>query len=260
MVNNYAVYDGPGFLSDILKRQRIYKTSSFQCFIQILESSKSGSPTLTLNFSSKLILYQETYEVRYTSVNIIHFPNQQCQKNLCFVFLFTSQDNQVNITVNKFVTSDIYDPNCKYAGLVTVEKNEADYKESDTFCKSYDSFKPSLYSLNTSSYLLFYWYSEYSTGNVSLIINTTECKPLQINLDHIGKIGCLFYEYRLKCQHYLNSVTNKIGVQLSVMYVYGWSELAIKLTVAKCVILKLTKSLHANLFYVYAGKHHIADL
>ena len=233
VINKHVIYDGPGFLSPVLRNQTFQKTSSFQCIVQFLPSSNKKK--CTVSFYSKLLVNDMIHELKTESVTVLQFPNKKCSRSPCVVFLSTNYGHQVNVTVDQFKTSGAVDPSCKYAGLVSEEQFSNNYRESDTICKSYGaSYKPSLYSLNSSFILIFYWYKEYVTVNVSLEINSTKCKPLQIYTVDLKRICHIKLYNEPKCVSYLKNKTRYLGVQLISKYQFDLLEINITLITAKC--------------------------
>ena len=236
------VYDGPGFLSPVLKNHKLQTTSSFQCILQIILSSSLYN--YSQSFHSMVFPISIMYKVQNEINNVLHFPNKECSRNTCVVFLSTNYGHQVNITVDQFKTSGNFDPSCKYAGLVLAE--QFSNSDSDTICKSYGpSYKPSLYSSNSSIFMIFYWYKRYMTANVSLTINSTRCKPVYLYPDYITRVCSRLFRgstyNKTKCQSYLKDLTKSLGFQLIPTHHSFKLEMVITLTTATCAVLTLVK-------------------
>ena len=130
----YIIYDGPGFLSDVLENKRTQITSNLQCIIQIL-----GLDLELLNycfkFTSNFVTNFISHKISSESVVFMGFLNNQCQSNLSVVSVHTDHGYHVIITVHKFTTSGIVDPGYKYAGIVLVKEwNNNSYREREGKC------------------------------------------------------------------------------------------------------------------------------
>ena len=165
-----------------------------------------------------------THTNSFESVVLMNFPNNQCQNHICVVKINTDHGYHLNVTLDKFTTSGIVDPGCKYPGIVSGKEWNNSFRESVALCKyernyrcemhSKDSvfYRPSLFSWNSSLFLIFYSYKEYVKANVSLIIKSFLCKPVSINS---MEINCMFGIE--KCNTYLRKVTRESGVQLTTV-------------------------------------------
>ena len=127
----------------------------------------------------------------------MHFPNHNCEGSACL--LFVQSDNQINGTVVKFITSGMSDFYCKFAGLVFGEKSSNDYYVIDSMCTRFENliyayhgmikpitepnkfYQPSVYSSGRFMAVLFFWYENFLTFNVSLSISPTKCKARYFN-------------------------------------------------------------------------------
>ncbi len=241
---NYIVYDGPGILSNMLRKLPIQKCSTFQCFIHLLTASKSAnSDNYFIYESCQLPIHQSNTTVHKTRKT--YFPNENCTSHLCVAGFTTDSDHQINLTVsNLTVQGNFFDvfPACVLSGVIVGEYLNKAYREYQTHCEAHDSGyiqRQRLYSHNSSLMLLVYWYKNYNKIDVSVITSQTNCQPIVINLCHFHK-ECI--RYRSYCRNFLYIITEYADIVVSYskpvsrtvdpyLFFEGWNE--------TCVILIL---------------------
>ena len=144
-------------------------------------------------------------------------------------------------------------------GLVSAEQLDGQYNQTDIICSSV-SFRPSLYSFNSSFVLIFYWYKGYVTVNMSLYISTTVCKPVLIHSDQIHPLCSSHSETfnHEQCDFYLKNVTKQTGVLLT--FDNSDYDLKVKATIleAKRTIL-IFQALHGYSLHILLGQHAITS-
>ena len=191
LISAYVVYDGPGFLSNLIVVKspisKIISTSTFQCIIQILMYSALIHVDIFRYTSKYLNNYNNSIVVELTHHTPIplQLPNTVCLGYICIIHINTKSDLQINVTFNKIVSEGIYNPTCKYGGIVAAEFLDNEYKESTTICQNHSGQigqSRGLYSSNSSLVLVFYWYKMYQNFTTSITLSLTRCKPANIDL------------------------------------------------------------------------------
>ena len=187
LVSRYLSYDGPGFSVNLIavNNSTIISSSTFQCIIQILMYSDEVSNVGTFNYISKNFKKDIHINLNPQTYMLLQLPNIACFDNLCVFNINTESNQQINVTLNKIDSVGVYNPTCKYGGIVAGEYLDNRYKESTTICQRHDGQieqSRSLYSLNSSLVLVLYWYNRYHNIRVSLSLSLTRCKPINIDL------------------------------------------------------------------------------
>ena len=187
LVQKYIIYDGPGYLSEMVSKfQNIYKTSTFQCLIHVLEETNFLPK---MNFEVKFSAKQLNISVRLHTdeFNIIHAPFPTCHRNPCLLLIETIPGQHINITIYKLLYQGFTSFTCCHGGLVTGELINNKFKKSLTVCESIDIFKGesrNLYSSSSSLILILYWYKYYSSINITFNLSNTFCQPVHIDYCH----------------------------------------------------------------------------
>ena len=146
-LNEFFIADGPGILSDTLRNLPIQKCSTFQCIIYLL-----STPTGYFKFYSRPLTCTERLQIHQYKYVSIHLPNEKCLNNVCIFCANAVHGHQVNATVTKIISLNLFDSFCVLAGLVADENLEDD-TEAETLCESHDETNdPSrgFYSHNSS--------------------------------------------------------------------------------------------------------------
>ena len=230
----YVVYDGPGFSSNLIVLKsnvsKIISTSTFQCIIQLkIQSSLRKYPNI--------IMYRSNYLNNNNSIFIdltnhtnmtVQLPNTMCLDNLCVVDVNTETDLQINVTFNKIVSEGIYNPTCKYGGIVTEEYLNNEYDENPTICQNHSGQikqARSMYSSTSSLVLILYWYSMYQNIMASLTLSLTRCKPVTIDLCELQSLcghelpnydeNSLIPPNADECDSFLNNVKERSNMNFS---------------------------------------------
>ena len=213
-MSRYVVFDGPGLLSDTLQNPGNFKiTTTFQTVVLMLKSDRAMIKNNSVVFVSKHLSSSWKIKTNQTENSLFHFPNNNCKENPCVVSVFGDLNYQINITVISVNTKILNDFGCFYAGIVTAEWSNSEYKEIKTVCESKnDLVGQSIYSFNSSLVLVLYWYQEYSEINTSMTITQTNCKPVFIDLCWLHN---LCFTRETMCISYLFNVTRFSGVNLT---------------------------------------------
>ena len=187
LVSNYVVYDGPGFSVNLIaaSNSTIISSSTFQCIIQILMYSDEVRYVGTFKYISKNFKKDIHIKLTPQTYMLLQLPNIACFDNLCVFHINTESNQQINVTLNRIDSVGVYNPTCKYGGIVAEEYLDNRYKESTTICQRHDGQieqSRSLYSSNSSLVLVLYWYNRYHNITVSLSLSLTRCKPINIDV------------------------------------------------------------------------------
>ena len=258
----YVVYDGPGLLSEKLHVTDNYTvTSTFQCLVLLLTLDKMMLPKSYFVYISKKLTPTIITTVNRTSNNVFYFPNNKCNRVLCMLKANADPGYQVNITATLVKSTNDYNYNCLYAGLVTGERLASKYRESKTVCaskNSYDGQVISFYSKNTSLTIVVYWYQQHSKISSTIMISQTKCKPVFIDLCYLHTLHLLS---KRKSHLYLHEVTRFSGIDLNLQ---NDGTLVYKVIERECGILqflsipttfrntyKLLSNVYTNLYIMY---------
>ena len=185
----YVVYDGPGFATNFFivnsTMSNTISSSTFQCFIQIPMHAVGVRQLGSLNYTSKNLNEDIAINLTYNTNKMLQLPNTVCLDHVCVVGVNTETGLEINVTLNKIVSEGIYNPTCKYGGIVAGEYLDNEYKESTAVCEKHDGQfeeSKSIYSKNSSLILVLYWYNMYQNIAVSLSLSLTRCKPVNIDV------------------------------------------------------------------------------
>ena len=128
---NITLYDGPGFTFPLINSdEKYYRTSTFQCIIQVLqETSNVKFKNTSIIFSAKPLNIAEYLEISGRVIPF-GFPRESCLSMLCMIELKTQDDYQINITILNIFSLKRKTSSCLLWGLVTVEHFNNNYKES----------------------------------------------------------------------------------------------------------------------------------
>ena len=202
LTSTYVIYDGPGFLAhSIIVNNNIKKkisTSTFQCILQILMSSILINSSGKFQYISQYLNNNIVVDLNHPTYMNVQLPNTICLDYVCVVHINTEMDFQINVTLNEIVSEGIYNPNCKYGGIVVGEYLDYKYEESNAVCQKHNGLieqSRSMYSKNSSLVLILYWYNIYQNITVSLSLSLTRCKSVNIDL-------C---EYNAQCTNIINA-------------------------------------------------------
>ena len=162
------------------------------------------------NNNNSSILVELTHDTQIP----LQLPNTVCLDYVCVIHINTEINLHINVTFNKIVFESIYNPTCKYGGIVAAEFLDYEYKESTTICSEQINQSRSLYSSKSSLVLILYWYKMYQKITASLTLSLTRCKPVTIDLCEFNNLCFLsfvkFYNLttkanlHTKCNEFLN--------------------------------------------------------
>ena len=246
-LSKYIVFDGPGLLSDPIYSLGNYTiTTTFQTVVLMLKSYEEIIKNSSVMFASKpLSLFKNIFS-NETENSLFHFPDAHCKRSPCVISVVGDLHNQINITVMSVKAKILHDIDCFYAGIVTGEWLNSEYKEIKTTCEcNNDCVGRSIYSSSSSLILVIYWYKEYSEINTSLIISQTKCKLVLMDLCWLSNV-C--YAGETVCNSYLFNMTMFSGVDLN----YQGNNFVITQNPGDCAVLQfLDMQLETHISYQY---------
>ncbi len=210
--SNIRVLDGPGFLSSrAQKRKNLFESSSFSCILQAMSAG--------LDFQTQAAHYSANPQpvTKYESPenNSVHFPAPHiCGNAVCLLQIRTVFKFQINVSVVKVIYKGQPSETCKYGGITTATLENGLYKENQIICKNHNhqgetSPNRNFYSLNSSLFVVVYWFEAYSHVDVSVIMQRTMCKPVHIctcTLRDLCRSPSIFRFYP-KCMAYLQEMS-----------------------------------------------------
>ena len=120
LVFNYVVYDGPGFSVNLIavNNSTIISSSTFQCIIQILMYSDEVRYVGTFNYISKNFKKDIHIKLTPQTYMLLQLPYIACSDYLCVFHINTEPDHHINVTLNKIDSAGVYNPTCKYGGIL----------------------------------------------------------------------------------------------------------------------------------------------
>ena len=264
IADEYIIYDGPGIFTDKLKKQNYNKCSTFQCVVHVLR--EYNAVEAFLNYYSRPQAITEIKGITAGKNQLMHLPDKKCSDKACIIYISAEFGHHVNATINKVSTPGNYYPICMYKGLVAAEQLPNDYKQSETICKSHNEVitkhpSRSFYSYSSTLTLVLFWYKQYSTINVSVMISQTKCEPVEIDVcmysDYCAALGPRLYPY--VCDQYLKYITQYTKIKLLNGKVFRFIH-----TQSKCVVFILsnnkTISCHIKIYFVSSQMEAIRGL
>ncbi len=212
-----VILDGPGHLSKkIVQLDTTFVLSTFICTVHALNTDFS------VNDISRKLFYRSRYQpsigLFFTQGKEINLPPiSMCKQNVCLVKMLTTPGAELNVSVVHMHYEGQSSESCKYGGFTTGTLKKGLCKESQIICedseKNMNHFKRSFYSLNSSIILILYWFVNYSKVKVTLNLEKTTCKNVDICF-------CTFMRYCInplnkntktesKCARYLDKLSNR---------------------------------------------------
>ena len=218
---NYVIYDGPGYVFDILNtdsKKSTYIASTFQCVLQFFTTYLIQTSRHHINFN---IFYPDKNtihkHIKNDSEMFLHIPLKNCQENWCNIFLKNNlPGSQFNY---KVLNMSVYSPDssgCLFQGLYTAEIWDKGYRVIDQICSGFNAsvdFPESGFQTKGPSLVItLFWYKGYSSLISTLSVTITECKTVDIDICTYV-INCILETS--KCSTYLEQVTRHTMFKLS---------------------------------------------
>ena len=213
----HLLHDGPSISFHVRRVTRsIYIMSTHQCALQTLHLSSVKNQTSNFRYTSLPLNASFVQLHEYAIYDSVSLPMEWCQKSHCLIRIQSKHKTlQVNITITKITSDIIHNPKCIYGGLVIGEQMYDNQQEYQTLCENHDgsnTLSKSVYSSNSSLFIVLYWYNSIGQISTSLSISETPCKPLFMDDCRIAT----FYgneKNESRCLSYLNSITAYTDVQ-----------------------------------------------
>ena len=206
----YRLYDGPGFLSPKLRYSGdMYKTSTFQCIIQIFTKTIWTTIEESFDYISKPVNISTIVKIDLSSNESsfsISLPVNTCFQQHCAIYFFTEEKNHINITLLEIIYKGPTGERCKYGGLVTGEYTVSDDRESLTICQHHgggEHHGHTFISRNSSQILLVYWYEHYSKISTNVQVSLTKCNVVQFDACRL-RTFCILKS----CNSYLKTISH----------------------------------------------------
>ena len=241
--NYYIVFDGPGFLSELLRNKQNHTliSSSFQCIIQLLEEMgpDEGISNTSFSYFSQNLKVIQVIKLNKFQNNFIYFPKRK-HFNTQIIFVYARYSYHINVTISKYMSRLDISPHCSFGGLQFSENNE----EARTTCSSSDIGK-SFYSYNSSLTLAYYQYKKYDRVQIELQLSQTACKHIKVNVCHLYNhcfnvlTPCnsgLFSRNKTNCNLYLKNMTSHLNTKLFIRD----NAITLQLKTEFCIILQFT--------------------
>lgn len=217
---NHTIFDGPGYLSNVLMaEQNLYSSSTFQCVVQFMTNLFTTAGRKFFVYDSKATNISLSVAIHLGQRTSFLLPTQNCPNNPCALSVWTEPNFQVNVTVTRITYSGETSFTCQYGGLVAGEELTGDYKESETLCKTHSGAPQHhrhFYSFNSSLILVLFWFEKYSNISVVVLLSQTKCKPVYFDT-------CLFHAFctanqrrtdDIWCHYYLKYIAQFSDIQL----------------------------------------------
>ena len=187
------VHDGLGIWSPKLKstkhleNKKYFLTSSFQCTIQTSFSSDSKSQNaLFFRAVSRDIDRVLNFSEKRTHLNL-SYPDGFCNRALsdCILKVQATESARINVTITDLHHSgDLFEYACYFFGLTAYSIIHESKEEISSVCTtSHGIYRHrSLYSKTNVVLLVVYTHREFGFWNMSLLVSTTFCNIVQIDV------------------------------------------------------------------------------
>ena len=185
--HRYVIFDGPGFLSNVLYPTKLHKTaaSSFQCIIQILgEKREQGTSSFT--YFPKIIPKCQDIFLSKVNKSSLLIPNIICHLSPIAMGIHGSSGYQINVTIVQYNSSTPLPPYCTFGGIIVAEQMPNEFVETKPICQ-HNTQGRSFYSSTSSLILILYWYNVYGQNNFKFKMSQSKCKHVKIHpcaIDH----------------------------------------------------------------------------
>ena len=233
--HRYVIFDGPGFLSNVLNPTKSYKTatSSFQCIIQILNENREDG-TSTFSYHPKVIPKCQDLILSKVKRSSLLIPNIECHLSPIVMDIHGNNGYQINVTIMQYNSSTPLPPYCTFGGMIVAEQLSNKYVETKPICQHHTQGK-SFYSSTSSLILILYWYSAYGQNNLEFMMSQSKCKHVKI---HPCAIDRWCSQQTTKCDSYLSNVTRFSNITL----IFNGKSLGIESSEEECCVLQITTS------------------
>ena len=188
-----TIHDGLGIWSPILKstkhleNKKYFSTSSFQCTIQTsFSSARKAQKALFFRAVSRKIERVLNFSGNKTHSHL-SYPNGFCSTTLsdCILKVNTTENAKINVTItNLHHSGGLYEYGCYFFGLTAYSIIHELKDEISSVCStSHGIYRHrSLYSKTNVMLLVVYTHREFGFWNMSLLVSTTLCNIVQIDI------------------------------------------------------------------------------
>ena len=179
------IFDGPRFMYEsILLKNEMRKTKGFSCVIQVLNLSMNIVVNGRIDFTPvHAHIHLLCHIENNISYSIIKMPLGNCLMHICIVLVEASFGKYINLTIQKISNVVEYNYDCFEGGILTAEEVKGTYVESVTLCEVHDGTvrqSRSFYSMNSSLYLIYYWYNMSSRMESLISFSVTVCEAVHL--------------------------------------------------------------------------------
>ncbi len=226
------LFDGPGVKSRHVtfsasqnsKQNALFKTSTFQCVMFIYNQNTSLSYVAEDNSNLKVV----AVFLHQGNSTIISYQNNMTNQSISIFRIETDVDLRLNVShVGLHYKGDYNTDICSFAGLSVYEREreiktlcmKANFQQEISWYKNDLNVFQDTYSSKNTMTLAMYDFLLYGQMNIKLKVNTTSCKPRQINVCEVTNthnfLDVYFYMY---LGHYGYEVNNTQCLILQLGY------------------------------------------
>ena len=187
------VYDGPGELYNKLEpfaskgNMALFTTTTFQTFIILCTKKKGYYHTLFITYNTEMSMSPQKYI--YVEKNHIQLITSEMELNnseIKIMKIKTEEHSFFNISVNHMEYKGKNHSLCGFAGVTACDiTGNGSFSKILTICHNNNNQEyryRNIYTQNSVILLIIYSYKKYSNFNVTLSVNTTQCKVTMMNI------------------------------------------------------------------------------
>ena len=239
--DKYIVFNGPGFLSEVLKDNinQTVVSSTFQCIVQLLSMAINLISNFTFSYLSINIKVSPLMKLVQFQNSTIYLP-QRKHLNIQIIHVYAKNNYQVNITISNYMSTIDISPHCSFGGLHFLEMIEN--QKDKTVCSSSDIGR-NFYSYNSSLTLVYYQYKNYDRVQIEVQVSQTSCKHIEVNVYHFYNhcfyilTPCYYESFsrnEKNCNLYLRNVSSHLNSSLFIED----NSISLKSNEEHCIILQ----------------------
>ena len=185
------------------------------------------------------------------------YSSYACIRNPCIFSLEAPNGYQINATITKlrFIGPDTNNMECKYGGIVTLEKISEKYEENPPLCENTSistGSNTNWYSQNSTLIVVIYWYEDYSIIHVNMLLSQTICTLVKVDF-LITTIYCdtnvQNYYGGKSCNLYLRNISKLANIN----FVYRYDGILFSFPKNSCSVIKVFQGCHNHdlLSFIY---------
>ncbi len=182
---NTIIFDGPGYHRRLRWPSVAFSTvcvSTFQCLVQIMKTSKQEPGVIM--YATKDVFVKNMIVGPKHSVTLA-FPEAISTKVFDqFSVLKLSANQTLNLTMKRLSFRGTVTSSCRYGGVAFHTMQRKQFPLYPTLCtnESGSEWFRSKYISTGEVYVVVYSYYEYSNISAHLMISTTHCKPVSLDV------------------------------------------------------------------------------